>query len=384
MPDTCRHTSQLQVLLLSADRDEACESLRVGLRTEGLQSAWLPAADYSLRAIAPSGVGAAIVDMRGLNEGQQEAVHAILNRLNADGVPITLLNARSDSFADIHGLISRVDNVTTDMLVGMAMAHLAVRKAGLDDRKAETDTTEQLQMAGRVQRDFLPARLPDSDACRWATLFRPAEWVSGDIYDIARLDETHIGFYLADAVGHSMPAALLTMFLKHGIVMRESLSNSYRIFEPVEVITRLNVLMTEQGLSGCQFATICYCLLNIKTRELRFARAGHPYPVLMGADGKVRTLECRGPLLGVFADSVFGQETVTLAGGDKLLLYSDGAEGLIGSAGQTGTFEFTPLVTAMAGMPVDGMMKHLEDAAERYEFADGLKDDVTAIGLQVL
>ncbi|GAH56406.1 unnamed protein product, partial [marine sediment metagenome] len=80
--------------------------------------------------------------------------------------------------------------------------------AGLAD-----DTVEQLRMAGQVQRNFLPARLPNSDTIRWATVFLPADWVSGDIYDIARLDERHIGFYVADAVGHSMPAALLTMLL---------------------------------------------------------------------------------------------------------------------------------------------------------------------------
>ena len=56
------------------------------------------------------------------------------------------------------------------------------------------DTTEQLEMAGRVQRNFLPAHLPHTANIRWAAMFRPAEWVSGDIYDIARLDEDHIGF----------------------------------------------------------------------------------------------------------------------------------------------------------------------------------------------
>ena len=53
------------------------------------------------------------------------------------------------------------------------------------------------------------------------TLFRPAGYVSGDLYDVARLDERRIGFYVADAVGHGMPAALLTMFIKHALVTKE-------------------------------------------------------------------------------------------------------------------------------------------------------------------
>ena len=112
--------------------------------------------------------------------------------------------------------------------------------------------TEQLKMAGQVQRNFLPARLPDNEDLRWSAVFQPADWVSGDIYDVARLDEEHIGFYITDAVGHSMPAALLTMFLKQALVMRETQGNEYRIFEPLEVIEHLNAKMAEQKLIQTQ------------------------------------------------------------------------------------------------------------------------------------
>jgi len=131
--------------------------------------------------------------------------------------------------------------------------------------KLTEDTATQLKMAGQVQRAFLPASLPDSDKLRWAALYQPAEWVSGDIYDAARLDEQHIGFYIADAVGHSMPAALLTMFLKQALVMRRTNGDDYRIFGPQEVIKNLNLKMVEQNLGSSLFATCCYCLLNIRT-----------------------------------------------------------------------------------------------------------------------
>ena len=103
----------------------------------------------------------------------------------------------------------------------------------ITDAQAFADNmAEQLRMAGLVQRDFLPSQLPNSDRLRWAAIFLPAEWVSGDIYDIVRIDEQHIGFYVVDVVGHGMPAALLTIFLKQALVMRETTGNSYRIFSP--------------------------------------------------------------------------------------------------------------------------------------------------------
>ena len=55
--------------------------------------------------------------------------------------------------------------------------------------------SEQLRLAGLVQRDFLPSELPNTDRIKWAANFLPAEWVSGDIYDVVRLDEQHIGFF---------------------------------------------------------------------------------------------------------------------------------------------------------------------------------------------
>jgi sigma-B regulation protein RsbU (phosphoserine phosphatase) len=387
MIDTRTSISQLQVLLLTAEPD-ICKSLRDRFKVEGLACIAMPVADYTLKVIMPSGVGTAIVDMKGLNEGQREILSTVIKRLIADDVPVVLLHASGESRNWKRGIVQELDSPTPDMIAGVVLAHLAMRKAGLSDREAavnvSSELTEQLKMAGRVQRDFLPARLPDSDHYRWATVFRPADWVSGDIYDVARLDENHVGFYLADAVGHSMPAALLTMFLKHGIVMRETVGNTWRIFEPVEVISRLNVFMAEQGLSGCQFATICYCLLNTATRELRFTRAGHPYPVLTRADGTLRTLESRGPLLGVFKDSQYVQEQVTLEKGDKLFLYSDGAEGIVGAADENGAFEFYPSFKSMSRMPIGEMMTQFDEAAEGYEFADGTKDDITALGIEAL
>ncbi|MEJ2649310.1 MAG: SpoIIE family protein phosphatase [Sedimentisphaerales bacterium] len=54
--------------------------------------------------------------------------------------------------------------------------------------------------------------------------------------------------------------------------MRETKGNSYRIFSPAEVVKKLNMKMAAQKLSGYQFATCCYCLLDTKTLELTYAR----------------------------------------------------------------------------------------------------------------
>jgi len=244
--------------------------------------------------------------------------------------------------------------------------------------------TEQLRLAGLVQQDFLPAKLPNTDEVQWSTIFLPAEWVSGDIYDIVRIDEQHIGFYVADIVGHGMPAALLTIFLKQALVMRETIDNNYRIFSPVEVMKNLNLRMTAQKLSGYQFATCCYCLLNTKTLQLTYSRAGHPYPVIIRPGKEPEQLQIRGSLLGIFEQAEYVQGTVQLAPGDKLLLYSDGAEPFIGRFDDNGSFSFNNEFCNIKDSPLSEMVDSINADIQNQIIDPCELDDITLIGLEIL
>ena len=95
--------------------------------------------------------------------------------------------------------------------------------------------------------------------------------MSGDVYDVARLDEGHLGFYVVDAVGHGVPAALLTMFIKRALVTKRIEGHDYTLIEPGAALGQLNEDMLGQDLSNFQFATCCYCLLDTRTLQLRMA-----------------------------------------------------------------------------------------------------------------
>lgn len=244
--------------------------------------------------------------------------------------------------------------------------------------------SEQLRLAGLVQRDFLPGQLPNTDQLSWAAAFLPAEWVSGDIYDVTRLDEDHISFFIADAVGHSMPAALLTIFIKQALVTRETCGNEHRIFSPAEVVSNLNVKMAEQKLSGYQFATCCYCLLNEKTLELTIARAGHPYPILIRPGEPNQQIELRGSLLGIFGQTQYTQKTIQLQRGDKIVLYSDGADPFVGEFDDQKGFIFTDQFLELGKLPIDQMIERFNIIAQEREIDPSEVDDITMVGLEIL
>lgn len=185
---------------------------------------------------------------------------------------------------------------------------------------------EEQRLAARLQRDFLPKSMPQVDAVHINCLFRPASYVSGDFYDVMRLDENHIGFFIADAVGHGMPAALLSMYIKRALVTKEISANQYRLLPPGESLRRINESLIEQELSAATFATALYGYINTKTLEVTFARAGHPAPLVIRADGQLDPLDCDGALLGVFPDEQFTNVQTVLRPGDRLFTFTDGIE----------------------------------------------------------
>jgi sigma-B regulation protein RsbU (phosphoserine phosphatase) len=142
--------------------------------------------------------------------------------------------------------------------------------------------------------------------------------------------------------------------------------------------------MTQQKLSGCQFATCCYCLLNTDTLKLTFARGGHPYPVLVRQDGSIQQLQIRGPLLGIFEQAEYLQESVQLEKGDKLFLYSDGVEPLIGKVDTNGGFIFTEDFHSVKSLPVKEAVDALNAIIAKTIFAAAETDDITIVGLEIL
>jgi sigma-B regulation protein RsbU (phosphoserine phosphatase) len=345
--------------------------------------------DFLEGTYEPENVGTVVLDTSEVADSLRENVCRMVRKFEQHNIATILINDHIKFPFDNFRLATILESFSFEEMLGRIENCLVYRrdfrpcKGTGEGLPCQSHLSDQLKIAGQVQRDFLPKQLPDSEQLKWSVMFQPADWVSGDIYDVQRIDENHIGFYIADGVGHSMPAALLTMFLKQKIVMRETYANDYRIFEPIEVMEKLNASMCEQNLSGCSFATVCYCLLNTATLELRFVRGGHPYPVLV-RDGKPQLLESTGGLIGVFEDVELKQETVQLQRGDKLMLYSDGAEDVVGQLDDDSLFKFDDEFSEIVQEPVDEMIRQFEQASERRDLSHEEIDDVTAVGLEIL
>ncbi len=242
---------------------------------------------------------------------------------------------------------------------------------------------EEMRLAGRLQRDFLPRTLPETPGYKFASIFRPATWVSGDIYELGRLDENNIGFWLADVVGHGMPAALLSIFVKQALVTKKISGHSYELVAPGAALAELNQQMIQQDLSNFQFATCCCGILNTKTRQLKVASAGHPAPMRINKNGQTSELEVSGTLLGVFPDPEYQTETIQLDPGDKLLIYSDGVELAFVNEGPDEPLRFRQEFSDLGHLPIQQMCEKLLQIIDSEEGSLHPRDDVTIIGIEI-
>jgi phosphoserine phosphatase RsbU/P len=242
-----------------------------------------------------------------------------------------------------------------------------------------TRIDEEMRLAARLQVDFLPRGLPDIGPVGFEVFFRPASYVSGDIYDVARLDEEHVAFFVADAVGHGMPAALLTIFIKRTLRTKEVTKDGYRLIPPDEALAHLNNELVGQQLSMSQFVTMEYAILNTRTLELQWSRAGHPSPLRLKTNGSAEELELDGALLGVFADETFPLQKVQLERGDSILMYSDGFESAFqdpaGLINERYRLEFARL----AGANPRGRFAAMVGELDKQEGSLHQRDDLTAL-----
>jgi sigma-B regulation protein RsbU (phosphoserine phosphatase) len=247
---------------------------------------------------------------------------------------------------------------------------------------------EELASAASIQREYMPKALPEIDGIDMGIVYRPASYVSGDIYDIVELDEHHTGFFLADAVGHGVPAALMTMVISQGLHKTEGKGDALRIVEPAEALRRLNITMTKNASEQARFATAIYAIHDKRNNTITVAGAGHPPALLVrSGSGEVDQIESQGPLLGIFADLEFEQTTHQLNPGDVFIIYSDGFEVAFPKQGAQGDERKRPTLTYIkeltdAGSSEDALADAITTLEEHLDAQSGSlhqPDDITAL-----
>jgi phosphoserine phosphatase RsbU/P len=387
-------TTPARILIYADDQTAAGDMPRL-LERAGHIVAWQVLESAEADNLSTSDL---IIVQSGQTEPTSEQCGRLRSRLADRFVPILLVGCEQNPATRVKSLQSGADACLLGPLVDgelVAQVQALIRLKRLHDRVAEKQaeshriTTrlqkayqqidQELQLARRIQQSLLPQELPELEPARFAVHYRPCGRVGGDFYDVFRLDENHVGFYIADVMGHGVPASLLTIFLKKAIKTKEINGHSYRLLPPHEVLQRLNRELIEHAVAENPFITMIYGLFDRREQTVAFARAGHPHPLYVPRSGKPECWTVHGTLLGVF-ETQFTTQTHELLPGDKLLLYTDGLEDLSGN-GNSNAIE--RLLTCAEKHRTARIEEFIEQLSIDLVQRTGQPDDFTLLGLEM-
>ena len=176
-------------------------------------------------------------------------------------------------------------------------------------------------MAQAIQDTLLPSEPPQLDRYRTRSLCVPGEKVGGDLYDVIRLNARHVMFYVADAAGHGVSAAILALLFKHRLRLFDPTGAT---LSPAAILGQMNEVLVNEISAPGVFVTAIFCLLDIENGKLIFASAGHPPLLVHEARGHVKMFEHTGPALGLYGNAVFAEREILVKEADRILLYTDG------------------------------------------------------------
>ncbi len=263
-----------------------------------------------------------------------------------------------------------------------ARRELALLGRVVDSMRNELEErNEELQLAALVQKDFLPLPIEPLHGVRVTTLYRPLAQVSGDVYDVTQLDDDRIAIFLADAVGHGIPAALLGMAVCRSLETADRVNGQLTLIGPGETLARANRRLYEHQRATTRFATAVAAVLDCRTRTMRVACAGHPPAILLRPGEPPRALEAEGSLLGVFPDERYDEVEVELRPNDRLLFYSDGFEQAFA---ENGTARHIEEFGEMSGvLDPDELVNRIAARVDTHSGSLHQQDDLTLLCVSV-
>ncbi|PIZ32660.1 MAG: hypothetical protein COY39_04925 [Alphaproteobacteria bacterium CG_4_10_14_0_8_um_filter_37_21] len=149
-------------------------------------------------------------------------------------------------------------------------------------------------------------------------LFKPCQYLSGDLWGILPLDEHRFGVWICDFVSKGLHAALST-FRIHTLIKDQEKNQ----FTPSLLLQTLNNKLKNLLAVG-NFATFLYGVVDIRHNTFTYAAAGSTSPIFYNKKTKKITLgDSSGLPLGIETGIKYAERSVKFDKDTSLLLYSD-------------------------------------------------------------
>jgi sigma-B regulation protein RsbU (phosphoserine phosphatase) len=311
-----------------------------------------------------------------------EVCRAIKTDSESQDTVVIFLSALGDVSDKVSGLqLGAADYITkpiqAEEVLARVATHLTRQHLERELRRSRDRLNRELASAGRMQRLILPPQLPNHPGVRFAASYQTSRHAGGDYYDVLPLGDGRFGVMVADVSGHGAPAAIVMAMIRAALHSHPAVHA-----DPAAVLQTLNTHF-EYLWDTEMFATAIYATVDATRREVRFACAGHPPPLLIGRGEEPRTIpvDAVTPLLMLPYGAV-PVSVVDLQAGDRLLFYTDGVTERLDADGRM--YEMARLsgvVSAMAHPTPAALIGHIVADLDRFAGGHEPEDDLTLVAV---
>lgn len=190
---------------------------------------------------------------------------------------------------------------------------------------------ERDQRAGRyIQMGMLPPNPMSIDQYRFQHRILPSLILSGDFVDYFRISDRHFAFYIADVSGHGASSAFVTVLLKN---FSRRLRREYRpamLREPGGILQWINHELLEQNID--KHVAMMLGVGDLEAEQIQLVNGGHYPPTIRVSGESVNFVEQKGKPVGLFDEVDYVSQPISMAPGDRLVMFSDGVLDAMGDS----------------------------------------------------
>lgn len=194
----------------------------------------------------------------------------------------------------------------------------------IDLYNANRSMLDDIRFVRRIQSSILPKNKLYGKLSLTG-IYDPSDRVSGDLYDLIKIDENRSAFYIADVMGHGVKASIITMFLK---VTMTAIFDKHPDYSPSEALLSLRNKFTNLEIDSSQYFTAWLGIFDFRDNSLSFSNAGHNCPPIAHSGPRDETsyLLVNGRMISnIIEPDTYIEKKIDLDDGDKILFYTDGA-----------------------------------------------------------
>jgi sigma-B regulation protein RsbU (phosphoserine phosphatase) len=255
--------------------------------------------------------------------------------------------------------------------IGSALHNVELLKENLERQLFE----EELKIARRIQMQLLPGSPPKLEGYELYAQTVPSRTVGGDYYDFVVVDDHWLVIVVADVSGKGIPASILTATLQAAVR-----SNADAQTDPAQMLARLNALLF-RNTSAEEFATLFYGVVDLEDGSLRYANAGHDFPLVAATDS-VEELSESGIVLGCLEDFDYGVSVCPIPTDGLLAVYTDGVTDCESDRGEPyGIHRLKGVLEASAGRSAREVCSEVVGDVQRFGDSRAV-DDLTLVVLK--